>query len=255
MWRKLFKKFCYKPRTEVIKDEIEPTQPVVEPEVIEEVQLPKLNFDGIQKIDFPRNQYYEKQHEKKQIYLHHTVSGKGVKNDFNYWAKSKARIATCVIIGHDGVIHQGFSSKFWAHHLGIKSKHFTKFELPNINTTLNQRSIGIEIDSYGGLVKENGVWKNVYGGVIDDVVEYPEGYRGYYAYERYTDAQIESVRQLLVYWGEFYGINIKYQGDDMWDVNKDALEGKEGVWSHTSVRPDKSDVHPCPNLVKMLKSL
>ena len=230
----------------------------LKPEIIEELKptpMAELDLSAIQKVDFPREQYYQTKHDKKQIYLHHTVSGEGVKGDFRHWAKSKARIATCVIVAHDGIIHQGFSSRYWAHHLGVKSKVFNKYDLPSINTQLNQQSIAIEIDSYGGLKKENGVWKNSYGGVVDNIVEYPEGYRGYYAFERYTDEQIESVRQLLVYWNDYYGIPIEYKGDEMWEVDTRALKGEPGVWSHTSVRPDKSDVHPDPRLISMLKSL
>lgn len=259
---KLLKKFLKKNKKEEIKEPIIEKQiieePIIEEPIIEEastVVKHDLDFSKIDKVDFPRTQYYEKEHEKKQIYLHHTVSGKGVKNDFKYWANSKARVATCVIISHDGVIHQAFPSKCWAHHLGIKSKVFADLKLPNINTTLNQSSIGIEIDSYGGLKKDGDVWKNEYGGVVDNIVEYPEGFRGYYAYEKYTDEQIESVRELLVYWGNFYNIDISYKGDIMWDLSLDALQGEPGVWGHISVRPDKSDVHPQKELIDMLKNL
>ena len=36
------------------------------------------------------------------------------------------------------------------------------------------------------------------------------------------------------------------------DVNKDALNGVPGIYSHTSYRPDKSDVHPQPELIAAL---
>ena len=41
----------------------------------------------------------------------------------------------------------------------------------------------------------------------------------------------------------------------MWNLNEDALKGEPGIWSHTSYRPDKSDVSPQENLIKMLKNL
>jgi hypothetical protein len=34
-----------------------------------------------------------------------------------------------------------------------------------------------------------------------------------------------------------------------------ALEGGEGIWSHTNFRKDKSDVYPHPKLIEMLRSL
>ena len=39
------------------------------------------------------------------------------------------------------------------------------------------------------------------------------------------------------------------------ELNNDALNGKPGKWSHTSVRKDKFDVHPQPELEVMLKTL
>ena len=39
------------------------------------------------------------------------------------------------------------------------------------------------------------------------------------------------------------------------ELNTDALAGKPGIWSHTSVRKDKFDVHPQDELIAMLKSL
>ena len=41
----------------------------------------------------------------------------------------------------------------------------------------------------------------------------------------------------------------------MWEVSAEALKGKQGVWSHTSFRFDKSDIHPQPEIIEMLKSL
>jgi hypothetical protein len=39
------------------------------------------------------------------------------------------------------------------------------------------------------------------------------------------------------------------------EFNTNALEGYPGIWSHTSVRTDKSDIFPQPELLLMLKSL
>ena len=43
----------------------------------------------------------------------------------------------------------------------------------------------------------------------------------------------------------------------MWDVSERALDGADGVWAHVSLRPtpQKFDVHPDPNLIKMLKTI
>lgn len=222
------------------------------------VAKPTLRYEDIIQVDFPENRYFKEQTTKRQIVLHHTVSGRGVTGDINWWIQNPQRIATCVIVDWKGDIYQLFSSIYWAHHLGTRAAN---------NTALNKAAIGIEIDAWGALVKENRAWyparwdetlkkfipdKRVKP--IENVQKYPDGYRGFYGYEKYTDEQIESVRKLLVYWGEQHNIPLKYN-EDMWDVSSRAMRGDAGVWSHTSYRSDKSDAHPQPELIDMLKSL
>jgi len=212
-------------------------------------------LDKIIKVDFPVEQYIPRITEKNQIVLHHTVSpSNSVKGDIATWLRSKLRIATCMIIDEDGTPFQCFSSKYWAYHLGIKSsvfkKHNIKYEL------LDDNSIGIEIDSAGGLTKKGGEWYDTYNHKLSDdkVVEYPDAYRGYHAFQKYTNEQIETVRELLVFWNKRYGIPLDYN-EDMWDVSENALKGTPGIWSHTSYRSDKSDIHPQKELIDMLKKL
>jgi len=230
----------------------------------------KLDLKKIIQVDFPNDQYYREQTKKKQIVLHHTVSGQGVNGDIAWWRSTADHIATCMIIGHDGAIYQLFSSKYWGHHLGVKqsflkSQGFSDFETRN--KKLNKAAIGIEIDSWGGLVRHNRHWypakwdkklkRHVaYTNVapIQNVQVYEEKFRGFHAYEKYTEKQLEAVYKLLVYWKSRYGIPLTYN-PAMWDVSKDALAGKTGVWTHVSYRADKSDCHPQPELIAMLKSL
>ena len=233
-------------------------------------ELKKLNLNDIILEDFPIDKYYRVQTNKKQIVIHHTVSGRGVGGDINWWKQNPSRIATSIIIDWKGNIHQCFSTNYWAHHLGIGSEMFYRYGITNIdNVKLNKLSIGVEIDAWGGLVEENGKWypaywddnkrkytpnKRVSELTKDRVYEIPEGYRGFKAYEKYTDEQIESLRQLIVFWGEKFDIPLKYN-ESMWDINENALRGESGIWSHTSYRYDKSDCYPDERLIKMLKSL
>lgn len=216
---------------------------------------PQLNLSEIKQLVYPQHKYFRTAHKKTQIVLHHTVSGKGVGGDIAHWLKAKFNMGTCVIISRDGLINQVFSSKWWAYHLGVKESTYRRVGVPYKRR--DQTSIGVELDSYGGLKKDSsGLWRTVYGSLIDqnNVIEYPNGYRGFYAFERYTPEQIEATRQLIVFWSKKYGIPLDYQ-PDMWETNANALSGKAGVWSHTSFRFDKSDVHPQPELIEMLKNL
>jgi hypothetical protein len=115
------------------------------------------------------------------------------------------------------------------------------------NLWLNMRSIGIELDSWGGA-------KDPANKKFDAGYRYKDGYRGYKCFEAYTEEQINSLKELLTYLCEKYDIPTEYN-DDMWDVSTKALNGEAGIWSHTSFRPDKSDCHPQESLIKMLKDL
>lgn len=212
-----------------------------------------LNTSKIVQHNFADKEYKKEQFPKTQVVLHHTVSGNSINGDINWWLKDGKRIGTCILIARDGTIHQVFSSKYWAYHLGEVTKDFKKVGLSYKRHDMN--SIGIEIDSWGALKKKDGVWKSYTGETVQDenVQEYPEGYRGYYGFEKYTDEQIESVRQLLVFWNVLYGIPLHYN-EDMWGLSKGALSGKSGVYTHTSYRSDKSDCQPQPELIEMLKN-
>ena len=250
------KKNVSKTSLEISKDKIE-KKPVSKKKVTK-----KLDLKKIVQADFPEHQYYPQEQKKNQIVLHHTASGRGVSGDIAWWKSDAIHVATCVLIAHDGTIVQCFSSKFWAHHLGVKSaflksKGFSDYY--NRNILLNQKSVAIEVDNWGGLTqatKTDGAWYSYTGKIIadKDVVIYDTPFRGYKGFERYTDAQIESVRQLLVFWRDRYDISLAYN-DDMWDISQRALSGENGVWTHCSFRPDKSDIHPQKEMIEMLKSL
>tara|TARA_R110000772_G_scaffold148902_7_gene259546 strand:+ start:3991 stop:4830 length:840 start_codon:yes stop_codon:yes gene_type:complete len=201
-------------------------------------------------------------HKKTQIYLHHTAGSASARNTVNNWdVDSRGRIATCVAISNkgdkrspDGEIVQAFSSKHWAYHLGVKGSFFKEMGIPY--KALDKTSIGIELCAWGPLrLKEDGYYNYVNRLVPEDeVCELGELFRGYRYYHKYSDAQIESTYNLLKYWGDAYGIPLDYN-EDIFDLNEDALKGVPGVYTHCSVRPDKTDVFPQPELIQMLKSL
>jgi hypothetical protein len=193
----------------------------------------------------------------------HTVSGEGIRGDLKTWLANKYRVATCIIIDRDGTPNQMFSSKYWGYHTGKGKK-------------IDKASIGIELDSWGPLIKGDGDIYNfgtkskpknktttegafyaVYGNRVDvPVTHYPDGFRGYNYYESYTNDQLQTTGELLKLWRDRYGIMLDYNAD-MWKVSESALKGTPGVWSHTSFRPapDKVDCHPQPEMIEMLKSL
>lgn len=219
--------------------------------------FPKLDFSTIQMVDFSQEQYYPEETVKTQVCLHHTASGRGVDGDWRHWLSNTERVATCVIVGHDGVIHQLYSSKYWGHHLGVQQSSFDLHGIKDSNNKrLNMTCIGIEIDSWGPLTLIDGEFKSYTGAKVpkEEVQEYTSPFKGFHHYQKYTEAQILAVAQLLEYWHEVYDIPLTYN-ENMWKLSLEALRGKSGVWTHVSYREDKSDCHPQPELITMLKSL
>lgn len=234
-------------------------------------------------IYFPENQYIRDKTNKIQIVLHHTVSGDkgGVSGDIKWWRYKGERVATAFIISRDGGIYQLFNTDYWAYHLGLTSDFINSKGTNKSNEYLNEITIGVEIDSWGGLIQytsPNGItgW---YPTIMDsdgnlqsfepkknaEIVEnvqlynsqngYPNGFRGFHGFEKYTTRQINAVNDLILSLNKKYpGIDLTYK-TDMWDVSTNALNGISGVWTHVSYRDDKSDCHPQPELINMLKEL
>ena len=222
-----------------------------------------LDTSKIKQVPLKTSEYFQEENTKTQIYLHHTAgnaSGVSVMNDWN--SDSRGRIGTCVAISgpsargsYDGEIVQGFSSKHWAYHLGVKQEVFRSYKIPWRN--LDQSSIGIEICNWGQLELKNGKFYNYVNGEVNwtNVTTLEKPYKGHKHFHKYSDAQIESVRQLLLYWKDVYKIDITFDYNKMFTVNTEALSGKNGLYSHNSVRKDKIDIYPCPRMIAMLKSL
>ena len=215
---------------------------------------------NILQVDFPVSQYVREEHPKKQVYLHHTAGNNSGTNVFKWWASNPERVATCVAIAGpgssdgDGRIVQGFSSKYWGFHLGVRRSVFDRFGLPFYN--LDKFSIGVEICNWGQLSFTNGKFYNYVGGEVpaNQVTKLDVPYKGFTYFHSYSDAQIASVKELLLLWKDRYGIPLTYK-EDIWTVTPRALKGEPGVFTHNSVRADKIDVFPAPKLIEMLKSL
>jgi len=207
-------------------------------------ELKPLNLSKIKMVDYPSSKYFEEVYDKKQIVLHHTCSGPGVRGDLDTWLMNPHRVATCIIIDRDGTPNQMFSSKYWGYHTGKGAR-------------IDKASIAIEFDSWGGLNLKNGNFYATYGNKVNvPTTHYANGFRGYEYYESYTDEQIQTAGELILFWRDRYGISTDYNSD-MWDISDRALTGSGGIWTHVSYRPasDKQDCHPQPSLIEMIKSL
>jgi len=213
-------------------------------------------------------EYFKAEYPKNVIYIHHTAGGHRPDWVIHGWdtddhSSGKARIvATAFVIGglsisngeseYDGKIYRAFDEKYWAHHLGTKFSN---------NTTLNKKSIGIELCNYGPLtLGKNGVFYNYVNKPVpkEMVVTLDAPFRGFKHYHAYTDKQIQATKDLII------DLNSRYPETNFgtpllsamgFEVNADAKSGKAGIYSHSNVRSDKFDMSPQPKLIAMLKSL
>jgi len=216
--------------------------------------------------NFPDNKFFREKTEKKQITLHHTVSGPGVDGDIDWWLQGAERIATSYIIDREGRIHRCFGDEFWGWHIGCKTADFAALGVPYCKLDLN--SIGIELDSWGALARHSdGKFYPISyaGGKVVPDLRYPpvtyiyeycptQKFRGIQYFEQYTTAQLDTLHSLLIFLQSKHNIPAHYSSD-IWSLCRRALQGQAGIYSHASYRADKTDCHPQTELVNLLKSL
>jgi N-acetyl-anhydromuramyl-L-alanine amidase AmpD len=210
---------------------------------------------NIRSVEFAASHYIDESVSKRQIYLHHTAGNDNAEGVFRYWASNKERVATFAVIDSAGTIWQGFPSHSWAYHLGVRQKTFSEFSLPYQN--LDRQSIGIELCNWGYLAKaSNGDYVTYLNKVVPEsqVIELEAPFKGYKYWHNYTDEQIQAAKELIQMLCERYDIPMTYD-EDIWSVTKRALSGASGIFTHNSVRKDKTDVYPHPKMIDMLKTL
>jgi hypothetical protein len=219
------------------------------------------------KIYFPGNQYVQKKTLKDIFVIHHSAGWDDARSMYNQWASDTRRVCTAYGITDNGTVYQGFDPVHWGFALGVAAKgnmvnKIYKTELHDVQ--LNSRAIQVELCNWGWLFEKNNklyAWPAHKGNLSSKyevpksrAICYQDGFRGFEWYERYTDDEIEALRKLLLFHHEKDGIMLEYN-PDMWDISDKALGGKPGLWTHVSYRSDKSDCHPQPELIEMLKSL
>lgn len=222
-----------------------------------------LDINKIKQLNFSSDQYLMETFTKVQIFIHHTAGGPSAINTANGWQGDSSRVATPYIIAGtvnsqnetDGDIIQCFDEKYWAYHLGLKTEAFTNLGLPY--KQLDKISIAIEICNWGQLTKQaDGTFLNYLDKSVpaSEVTTLSQPYKGYTYFHRYTDAQIASLKDLLIYLTQKFGIN-KTFNSDIFDITPRAFQGANGIYTHNSVRTDKWDIYPCPRMIAMLSSL
>lgn len=210
----------------------------------------------------PFNQYvHDSEFVPEMIFLHHTA-GASINSSIDYWKNSKDRVGVHFCIDRNGETYQCIPlERAWAYHLYVASpgnKIDRRFK--KLSSLYDKKSIGIELAGFGYVDLFNNKFINCYGQVVDSkkVIKLDKPYKGKLYWENYTDEQIESLKNLLLYLLDSFpkiAKGLKSNYEDIFTINEDALNLKPGIYSHTSVRTDKWDLYPNPNLITMLNEL
>ena len=208
----------------------------------------------------PPNEYMTGS-KPEYVFLHHTAGWHNPFRTVDHWGRdNRGKVATEFVLGgqsikgdddqHDGVLVQCTPQGGWGWHLGTGRSH------------MHQTSVGIEVNNFGW-IKDG----KTYAGTRADrsqIVVLSKPFRGYSTWHRYSDKQIEVLRDWILWIGERDGIDIreglpkliKSIGADAFEYIQDVRDGKlKGLWTHTNVRKDKVDMFPQPELMDMLVSL
>jgi N-acetyl-anhydromuramyl-L-alanine amidase AmpD len=223
----------------------------------------------MEKIQYPAYEsgFYKQKLPKNKIVLHHTAGSHNPYYVVDGWRANKNKVGTAYVIGgmdnniklpypdlYDGTILEYFNPDHWAHHLGINETNYA----------ITKSSVGIELCNYGYLIKNDRFQYLTYHGQVvpESQVEQCK-FRGYDYYEKYTEAQIQSLKELLLELATRYSIDLHEgiytllkKGNKSFEYQSSAIQGKGGLWTHTNYRKaGKWDCSPQSGLVEMILSL
>ena len=197
-------------------------------------------------------QYLTQEYDKVSMFLHHTISTNAM-SSWRWWNSTPDRVGTPYIIDRDGSIIECFNPAMWAFHLGIMGD----------DNYHEKHSINIELVSAGPLRYEDGkfifypLWPNKIRWTEipkSEVHSFSKPWMGFEHWHKYTDDQLESLKWLIGRIAlDFPTIGLENDLKSIFEYNPKVVEEHlEGIWTHCTVRKDKSDAFPDPALIEAL---
>lgn len=207
-------------------------------------------------------QYLSGKYKNDYIILHHTAGHDSPYQVVDSWNKdSQGRVATEYVIGgirctdgrntYNGKVIRTYPEGCQAYHIGTSGSSY-----------MNIHSVGIEICNIGW-VKNGKTYVNSTC-QPSQVITLSKSFRGYNQWQRYTDEQLKSLKQLLYYIADRDNIDlhkgiyqwIKKEGVNAFEYHQEAYNGStKGLITHANIRKDKYDVFPQQELIDMILSL
>lgn len=201
---------------------------------------------NIKQIPLSKGQFIDEVAKKQSIIFHHTAGSKNGANVVSGWEHDdRGPIGTAYVISYDGCVIQCFDDSKWAYALGVKQANYRDLE---------KHAVQIELCSWGFLRKSGNDYINDYGGKVDpsEVCILDTPFKGSKYYHKYSDAQIASLKELVMTICEKHGIKGSLGTSDF-ALSKQALTGATGFWTHNSFRTDKTDIYPDPRILETFK--
>jgi N-acetyl-anhydromuramyl-L-alanine amidase AmpD len=222
-------------------------------------------------------QFVQQVTKKEAAEIHHTVSDGNPYKVIDAWNNdTRGSVATHFVIGremlngdldYDGMILQCFDLKYWAHHtlttrMGFSNTH---------NTRTNQVVVGIELCSFGALMKKDGKYYSLDGKTRipdDQVCTLDRPFNTFKYWHKYTDAQLAALVKLVKWIGVECGIDFQnlvsepVNVDESWFyMNWHSQKIGYGysqprlLNTHTNFEFGKFDCYPQPELLEAIKEI
>jgi hypothetical protein len=215
----------------------------------------------IKKHYMPVGTYFPGPVKKQWIFLHHTAGWENPYQVADMWARdNRGNVATEFILGgqsvrnsntkFDGELIQCFPEGGYGWHTGTG------------NSVMHRNSVAIEVCNMGQIV--NGKTYVNTPADPNQIVKLAKPFRGFQFWHKYSDAQIETLKQWILFVADKYDIDprvglveyVKARGADGFDVlDLDRANKTPGMYSHTNVIRGKVDMFPQQELIDMLLSL
>ncbi len=215
----------------------------------------------IKKHYMPVGTYFPGPVKKQWIFLHHTAGWENPYQVADMWARdNRGNVATEFILGgqsvrngntkFDGELIQCFPEGGYGWHTGTG------------NSVMHRNSVAIEVCNMGQIV--NGKTYVNTPADPNQIVKLAKPFRGFQFWHKYSDAQIETLKQWILFIADKYDIDprvglveyVKARGADGFDVlDLDRANKTPGMYSHTNIIRGKVDMFPQQELIDMLLSL
>ena len=209
----------------------------------------------------PKKEYLVGPTKKDWVFLHHTSGWNNPYKTIDDWGRDKrGAIATEFVLGGqkitdgdstwDGELVQAFPTGGYGWHLGTG------------NNTMHRNSVGIEVNNFGW-IRDGKTYVNTTA-LPSQIVTLDKPFRGHKTWHRYSDTQISVLKNWILFIADRDNIDvrkglpelIKTKGVGAFDFfDIDYVTKNPGLWNHTNVRRDKTDMFPQQELIDMLLSI